>query len=732
MKVLYQWLAEFVDLTLAPEELRDRLSAAGIAIEALADTPAGPMLDAESTINRPDCLGHYGFAREVAALERRLLRPIKLAPEPPAAVGAPSEVRTRVEINTPDLCGRYTARIVHGVKVQPSPPWLRQRLEALGQASINNVVDATNYVMLELGQPLHAFDLARLAEKRIVVRRARAGEKIRTLDGLERVLSPEICVIADAAHAVAIAGVMGGAESEISSATHDVLIESAWFDPISIRRASKHLNLRTEASVRFERGADPEMADVASRRCAALLVDLAGGEILPGAMDLYPGHREPLHLALSRAGFLRVMGADVPDSEIEAILNALGFLPLRLELTAHELMVAVTANIQATPEFARHSRAVWACTQPSWRQDVTREVDLIEEVARHFGLDKFPARLHGSRQPAARLPHAEAEDRLRERLIGLGYHEIVTIPLVNAEEDALFRPANVIDPAVITNPLAADASLLRSAGLVSMAHTLAWNINRGQRDVRLFEIGRAYSISDGAPREKRIVTIGATGLAREKGVAESAREYEFADLKGDLDQIGQLAGGFTWREIERASWQHAAQAGRISLPNAGNRRRDLPGGGWVIVTVGTNVVGEAGKLAPRVAEHFKLRQDVFLAEFDLDRFYSDYKYAREKRKYQPISRFPAVERDFAVVLSDGTTFAAVREAIQSAGIPEIAAIEAVDLYRGKQMPPGKFSLLVRVTFQSPRATLTEAQVNDFSARILAKLAEQLGASLRTS
>ena len=747
MKVLYNWLAEFVDLTLAPAELRDRLSAAGIAIEALDDTPAGPLLDAELTINRPDCLGHYGFAREVAALERRLLRPIQLPPEPPAAAGAPSNVFARVEIDSPELCGRYTARIVRGVKVQPSPPWLRQRLEALGQASINNVVDATNYVMLELGQPLHAFDLARLAEKRIIVRRARAGEKIRTLDGLERVLSPEMCVIADAAHAVAIAGVMGGAESEISSATHDVLLESAWFDPISIRRASKQLNLRTEASVRFERGADPEMADAASRRCAALLVELAGGEILPGAVDLYPGHREPLRLALSRAELLRIMGADVPDGEIEAILNALGFLPLRRK-----------SNGGAEPG---SPLAIWACTQPSWRQDVTREVDLIEEVARHFGLDKFPPRLPGSQQPAARLPHAEAEDRLRERLIGLGYHEIVTIPLVNAEEDALFRPSDVMDPAVITNPLAADASLLRSTGLVSMAHALAWNINRGQRNVRLFEIGRAYSIKDAAPQERRIVTIGATGLAREKGIAESAREYEFADLKGDLDQIGQLAGGFTWREIERASWQQAAQAGRVSLANTAKSEADLPEDGLSNGATDVNVIGEAAKLVQRVADQFKIRQEVFLAEFALEPFYVAYQQARASQRYQPestnvvvnitgtelvtsvgtstigtkanvISRFPTVERDFALVLSDGTTFAAVRQAIQSTGIPEIAAIEAVDLYRGKQMPPGKFSLLVRVTFQSQHVTLTEAQVNDFSARLLAKLAQQLGASLRTS
>src|SRR5579862_4263257 len=313
MKIVYNWLKEFVEATAPADELRARLSLAGVAIDSIEETPAGPVLDAEITANRPDCLGHYGVAREVATIYRLPLKPphskLKEAAEK-------SSDATRVEIEAPELCGRYTARVLRGVKVQPSPDWLRQRLEAIGQNSINNVVDVTNYVMFELGQPLHAFDLDKLAEKRIVVRRARAGEKIRSLDGAERTLAKEMCVIADASRAVAIAGVMGGAESEIGFSSENILIESAWFDPISVRRTSKALGLRTEASYRFERGADPEMAELASRRAAELIQQMAGGEVLAGVVDAYP-RPEPLRkIKFTRKELLRVMGADIPDREI--------------------------------------------------------------------------------------------------------------------------------------------------------------------------------------------------------------------------------------------------------------------------------------------------------------------------------------------------------------------------------------------------------------------------------
>ncbi len=296
---------------------------------------------------------------------------------------------------------------------------------------------------------------------------------MRTLDGIERALTSDICVIADATRAVAIAGVMGGAESEIRSTTLNLLIESAWFDPISIRRTSKVLGLRTEASMRFERGADMEMAETASRRCAELIQQLAGGEILAGVVDLYPGRVEAPTIILTRAEFLRVMGADVPDADIEAILTGLGFDPARSD---------------AARGSAGSPSAAWKCIRPSWRGDVAREVDLIEEVARIYGVHKFPARLPAAKLPAARHEHAEADDRLRAILIGLGYQEVITIPIVDEPSDAMFRAENAT-PARIANPLAEDASVMRSTGAITMARTLEWNLNHGQRNVRLFEFG---------------------------------------------------------------------------------------------------------------------------------------------------------------------------------------------------------------------------------------------------
>jgi len=700
MKIVYDWLKEFVGVQAPAEELRSRLSLVGFGVDSLEESTAGPVLDAEITANRPDCLGHYGLAREVAAIYRLPVKP----PQPKLKEAADKAANaTRVEIEAPELCGRYTARVLRGVKIQPSPDWLRQRLEAIGQNSINNVVDVTNYVMFELGQPLHAFDLDKLGEKRIVVRRARSGEKIKTLDGAERTLTKEMCVIADASSAVAIAGVMGGAGSEIGFASRNLLIESAWFDPISVRRTSKALGLRTEASYRFERGADPEMAELASRRAAELIQQLGGGEILSGVVDVYPRRELPLTIELSRKELLRVMGADAPDRDIEEILGALGFHPVRRD-----------ENRGSTGALL----AAWECKQPSWRRDVTRGIDLIEEVARHYGYDKFPPRLPPAKLPAQRLPHATAQDRLRERVIALGYQEIVAIPIVDARRDELFR-MDGITPAVIGNPLAEDASMMRSNGTVGMVGALEWNLNHSQRNLRLFEIGKAYELRDGEPVETLVLTLGATGLAREKTIHETAREFSFADLKGDLDRIGGLAGGFAWQSGGPA-WLAGGRAARISLRhNAGTSVGDPP-------------IGAAGQVARRIADQLKLRQEIFLVELRLEPLLQGIEAARATRHFEPLPRFPAVERDFSLVLTDGVTFAQVAETIRGLGIAELRGVEAADLFRGGQVPAGRFSLMVRVTFQSADATLTDAQIADFSSRIVAALDTKLGAALRAS
>jgi phenylalanyl-tRNA synthetase beta chain len=703
MKVVYNWLKDFVDVKATVQELAARLALHGTNVASAESQPLGGVIDAEITSNRPDCLGVYGIAREVGAIYRLDLK--RVAPKPSESSTAKASDAVSVKIEAPELCGRFTARVIRNVKVQPSPAWLRERLEAAGVASINNVVDATNYVMLELGHALHAFDYDLVRDHSIVVRAANRGEKLKTLDGVERALDPAICVIADGdgSRAVGIGGIMGGGETEISFSTKNVLIECAWFEPIAIRRATRFLKLHTEASTRFSRGADLEMAELASRRCAELILQLAGGALLSGVVDIYPGKRARKKIILTRAEILRVMGADVADREVESILGALGFAPVRVDQNRGQLGSILAA---------------WECTQPSWRADVEREIDLIEEAARIHGLDKFPPRLPAARQGATRLPQYEAESRLRERLIGLGYREIVAIPHVAEDRDVLFRPEGVM-PARLANPLSEEANILRSNGSVSMAAAIEWNLNHSQRNVRLFEIGRYYRFaiagkSDGAgiaPVETVFLTLGATGEARPQGLYDSARSFSFADLKGDLDAIGALSGGFEWKG-GGADALHPAKRGHIVL--------------------GDSELGSAGQLAKRIADKLKFRQDVFLAEVILGPFYCKYYGVKDARRYQPLPRFPGVERDFSLLLAEGTPFAEVAKAIRALNIPEIDSIEAADLFRGKNVPSGKYSLMIRVSFQSREATLTDVQVTDYSSRIVAALERSLGAQLRSS
>jgi phenylalanyl-tRNA synthetase beta chain len=685
MKILLEWLKDFVDPGVSPDglvEFSQNLTLAGVAVDTVgaAENNAGTLLELEITPNRPDLLSHYGVAREVAALYAKPLKPVE--PAPAEAAETASSV-ARVEINDPELCQRYVALVLRNLKVGPSPAWLAKRLEACDIASINNIVDASNYVLLELGHPTHAFDLDTLADHRIVVRRARAGESLVTLDGVARALKPDHLVIADARRPVALAGIMGGAETEISHQTKNVLLESAWFEPLSVRRTAKDLGLRTEASYRFERGMDVEAPLWAARRCAELILQLAGGELLTGAVDAYPRPWEAPAIPLRQSEIERILGEPLPGDVIERILSALGF------------------------KGARSGEDAWQVVAPSWRRDVSREIDLIEEFARHYGYAKLPARLPPARQPVVRPSHAAAEAGLRASLEAQGYDEAVSFSLVNpAEAEPFLAAGETLAP--LQNPLSEEVSVLRPSGLLSLAKALAWNVNRGQRHVRLYEIGKAYAVVGGQFRERRVLTLAGTGALREKSVHEAEQLFDLFALKGTTEA---LLEPFALPAVEF----QPCEAGCFQ---PGER---------VAILAGKEKLGVLGQLHPQLAAQFKLRQSAYLAELDLEALSAA---GLRPRRYQPLSRFPAVARDFSLLLAQKVTFGAVRAAIEGLQLPYLVSVSAVDRFRGGSIPAGHYSLLVRGVFQSAEQTLTEEEIRAHSERIVAELEGKLGATLR--
>jgi phenylalanyl-tRNA synthetase beta chain len=678
MKIALSWLKEFVDFPVEPRKLKRDLTMLGLNVESTAQADDDCVLDLEVTTNRPDWLSHYGVAREVAVLYRLPLKRPDIAVKE-SGVAASSEIA--IEIADPDLCSRYCGRVVKGVEVKPSPAWLQKRLEAVGQRPINNVADITNYVLLELGHPLHAFDLARVQEKKIIVRRARAGELLRTLDGVNRTLTADNLVIADGRRAVALAGVMGGEDSEISSATRDILLESAWFDPFSIRRTAKSQGMHTEASHRFERGADVEMARVAIDRTASLIAELAGGEILSGVVDVYPRHYKGKEIVLRPSQVLRILGAEVPVEEAKRILSSLGF------------------------QMEGESKGGWRVTPPSFRVDVLREVDLVEEVARHHGYDRLPSRLRPAPPRVERDTLREKELTVSEILVGLGYREIIPMSMVDPEENSRFteRP-----PVILANPLSQEASALRSTPLPSMVRALRWNLDRGRDDLRLFEVGKTYSSrGKGLPDERRVLSLGLSGRRRPTTVHDEERPLDWADLRGDLETLLEAFAAPNLR-FEPAVYDYL-EAGR--------------GGQFV---AGGQTLAVFGELSAEIRRQYKLRQRVWLAEVDFDRLLD---LSLRPRTFKPFSKFPPVERDFSLVVPESVRYGRLAESVEGLRIEEIQDFRPVDLFPADSIAPGHYSLLLRVTFQSHTHTLTSAEISQSSGRVLAAL-EKLGVRLR--
>ncbi|HLF78603.1 MAG TPA: phenylalanine--tRNA ligase subunit beta [Dehalococcoidia bacterium] len=648
--------------------------------EFMGDT----IFDIEVTPNRPDHLSLLGVAWEVAAQTRtKVKEPERIYAEAAATTAAQ---RTSVAIEDKDLCPRYLAGIVERVKVGPSPDWLQQRLISAGMRPINNIVDITNFVMLEMGQPLHAFDFRKLAGGRIVVRRARAGERMRTLDGADHELKPDMLVIADANKPVAIAGVMGGAESEVTAGTTTILLEAANFDPINVRHTSSTLGVRTEASLRFEKGLHPELAAVAARRAMKLLVDYAGGRAAKGLVDTYPSKRPDTRVVVTRRRIEQVLGVDPPTTQVRAALADLGF------------------GCRWVPPDRYVVRA------PYWRTDVLMADDVVEELARVTGYDRIESSPLTGAMPAPNPdPLRELREQMRDAAVAAGLQEVITYPLTTPETLLQVQPADALEihpPLRLENPMSTEQSVMRTSLRASMLQTVASNLRRERGTVALFECARVYMSRPEDLPEEREVLIGAVAGYRLGRWGEPTEErVDFFDAKGALEEV-----------FERCS----ASIDFVPADEHGMLR-----GVSAKLVAGGEPCGVLGQVHPQVASRFDIDGPVLLFEVDIERVIAALKTGP---RYRPLSRFPAVIQDIALLVDASVSAAQVTKLISSSTL--VVDVRLFDVYEGPPLPEGKRSLAYAVQFQSLEKTLTDAEVADARRRIVRRLEHELGAELR--
>jgi phenylalanyl-tRNA synthetase beta chain len=695
MRLLVSWLRDFVEVTASAEEIADGLGLRGFevaAIEPFGDGDA--VIDFEVTANRPDCLSVLGLAREVATLYNRPIGLPSVETGTLASIATGESERLAVTIADDDLCPRYAAGVAE-VSDATSPAWMLTRLQAAGLRPISPVVDVTNYVLIELGHPTHAFDLEKLVGPpgpvdrmgpQIVVRRARTGETIRTLDGVDRKLDPDMLVIADGNRPQAVAGVMGGAPAEVSGATRVVAFESAYFKPASVRRTSKRLGLKTEASSRFERGADINAPLVALQRIAALLDQVGAGRVIAPLIDVYPRTRGATRIHIRRQRLTALLGIAVPDRDVERILRGLG--------------LAVTATADG-----------WDVDAPTFRVDLQREVDLIEEVGRHYGFDQLPATFPAVTAPAPPPDQRIPRDRLvRGVLTAAGLSEAVTFGFIEAKAADAFAMDAADRPIALANPLSAKFDTLRASLLPGLVDAVAHNRRHGREAVGLFEIGTRFS----GEGETRAVSVAWTGSTTAVHWSGGARHVDFFDLKGIVERLCGALGVPARFEPAREPFLVADQTAAV-------------------LTTGRRRIGVIGELLPAVADARDLpRHDrVFVAELNLDALQAARVESADAVRSLP--RYPFVVRDLSIVVAGTLPAEIIRGTIQAAGANTPAPLAGVgffDRYLGKGIPDGALSLSVRLTFQAPDRTLTDAEVQASVDAILARLVREHGAVQR--
>lgn len=673
MRIPLAWLRDYVDVTVEPERLGRDLSACGFELEALERDGDDVVLDLGVTTNRVDCMNVYGVAREVAVLYGLPLRPLELTLD---ETGAPAAEALRVEVQAPDLCGRFCARVLD-VRVGPSPEWLRRRLEQVGLRSISNVVDLTNYVMMEMGQPTHVFDLERVPEGRLVVRWAQAGETLATLDGATRVLPAQCGVIAGPQGVLSLAGIMGGASSEVRDDTRRVALEAAWWEPLAIRRAARALAMHTDASHRFERAADFEGPLMATERLAHLLQRIGAGSVRPGRLEVLARPRAPRRVRLAEGRVDALLGAEVPRERADAILRGLGFALVARDAEGSEYVV------------------------PSWRNDVARDADLVEEVGRHFGLDNVPAALPPAPR-AGRLSLAQRRDReLRRLLTGAGLQEVQNYAFVARDVPGAESVITAWgEPVRLANPLSEDQAVLRTSlafpGLIANLRT---NLRQGRRDARLFEIGRVFVPHADRPDERVHLGLLLAGEARAHW-SGGARAADFFDLRGLVEALFARLG-LAAPEVRASHLPEALHAGRAaSLWHAGER------------------IGWLGALAPAVARAHDLRDETYVAELDLTTLLG----ADETRaRARALARFPSVTRDLSLLCAAGVAAAELEAAVRAAAGALLREVVPRDRYEGAPLPAGRYSLTLGLRYQHDERTLTGEEVQASVEGVIAAL-----------
>ena len=687
MLISYNWLRELTGTKLDPQEVRERLTNVGLAVDAVEARGDDHVLDVEVASNRPDCLSHVGVARELAVIEQSKVQSPKSKIE--KSDGKTADYAA-VEISDPDLCPRYVARVVRGVKIAPSPDWLAKRLETIGQRPINNIADITNYVLHELGQPLHAFDLAKLAERKIIVRRAAKGESIKTLDGVDRRLDREMLVIADAKRAVAVAGVMGGEDSEISNATTDVLIESAYFNPASVRRTARLLGLHTEASHRFERGADPEGVLRAQERCVALICEIAGGEATADALDVYPNRFRQSAVGLRRKRVEAITGLQVSDSEMRRILIGLGF------------------------ELRNDGSGKLTFTIPSWRHDISIEEDLVEEVARHAGYDKIatalpPASLAGEYHLTERRKRA-----LRDVLAAHGCNEAISFSFIDTTHDDQFElipeSAGGAEFVTLQNPIIEDWTRMRPTLLPGLLNSVRHNVNQGTRDIALFELGRVFRshLPSELPIERESLALVATGGTVEAEKAAPTRDFDFYDLKGALDAAVEAL------KLPRLDYEAACV-------------KHLRIGQTAAIGINGTRVGAIGRLAESVAAEYKFKQPVFVAEINLTALLD---IQESPVLYSPLPRFPSIVRDVSLLVGRKVAVAELLSAAAAQKVESCVGAQFVGTYEGAGIPEEKRSVTLRFEYRASDRTLRDEEVDDLHWPLVKALQEKFDAEVR--